>query len=76
MVLVPDARPVRVRIASVPLPLTPGIAPTSESAVEAIVPPTLSIVPGMNAVVPPPERKAPSVIEMPESVPDAKLTSN
>jgi hypothetical protein len=76
MLLVPGARPVRVRMASVPLPLTPGLGPRSVSAVEAIVPPTLSIVPGMKKVAPTVGRKDPSTIETAERVPGAKLRSN
>jgi len=76
MLLVPGARPVSVRTASVPLPLTPGPGPISVSAVAAMVPPTLSMVPGMNAVVPPPAKNAPSPMEAAETVPGAKLKSN
>src|SRR5271167_3929938 len=76
MLLIPGARPVSVRTASVPLPLTPGIAPTSESAVEAMVPPTLSMVPGRKNVAPPPGRNEPSVMEAAETVPGSKLRSN
>jgi hypothetical protein len=76
MLLVPGASPVKVRIARVPVPLTPGPDPRSVSAVEAIVPPTLSIVPGMKKVAPTVGRKGPSTIETDERVPGAKLRSN
>jgi hypothetical protein len=74
--LVPGARPVSVRIASVPLPSTPGPEPSSVSAVKATVPPTLSIVPGMKNVAPPPGRKVPSTMETAERRLGAKLRSN
>ncbi len=76
MLLIPGARPNNVRIANVPLPSTPGIAPTSESAVGAMVPSTLSMVPGRKNVAPPPVRNEPSVMETADAVPGSKLKSN
>jgi hypothetical protein len=66
MGLMPALSAVKSTIASVPLPLTPGIGPIRLSALKLMVAKVLSMVPGTKKVDPPPGKNDPSVTEMAE----------
>src|SRR5215469_3336205 len=52
-----------LRVTKVPLPDTPETGPLKESAIEVMVPPTLSIIPAKKKVDPRLGRKAPSLTD-------------
>jgi hypothetical protein len=75
-VLVPCARAAKSNSISVPLRETPEIALSSVSALKAIMPALLSIIPGMRNVDPPLGKNDPSVMPVADNTDGSKSRSS